>query len=153
MSSKRKLCSRVSFVSMFLSFLLSLLPNHSLHFPGLLVEATELTSLSPRVVFTKQGPVQGFLGPGNVGAHYQPQTDGSYTFRHYTGRPVVEVRFSVYTLLSKILNPMLGSSTSTWFLSLIIFANISEINRSSKAFPMHLHRWAIYVTKTPCPHH
>lgn len=82
-------------LSVFVSFLLVLsLPDyHCLQFKtiGVLVEASELTSLSPRVVFTKQGPVQGFLGPGNVGAHYQPQTDGSYTFRHYSGRPVVEV--------------------------------------------------------------
>jgi len=59
------------------------------------VKATELNALSPRVVFTKQGPVQGFLGPGNVGAHYKPQTDGSYAFRHYSGRPVIEVSYRI----------------------------------------------------------
>lgn len=54
-------------------------------------DATDLNSHSPRVVFTKQGPVQGFLGPGNVGVHYQPQPDGTYAFRHFSGRPIIEV--------------------------------------------------------------
>ncbi|CAL8114294.1 unnamed protein product [Orchesella dallaii] len=55
------------------------------------VKATELNSLSPRVVFTKQGPVQGFLGPGNVGAPYKPQTGGSYSFGFFSGKPVIEI--------------------------------------------------------------
>ncbi|CAL8114258.1 unnamed protein product [Orchesella dallaii] len=55
------------------------------------VKATELNFLSPRVVHTKQGPVQGFVGPGNVGAHYKLQPDGSYSLRHYKGIPVIEI--------------------------------------------------------------
>jgi hypothetical protein len=56
------------------------------------VKCYELTQMSPRVVFTKQGPVQGFIGPRVNNPHHLPQLTGSnFNIRQYGGRPVVEV--------------------------------------------------------------
>jgi hypothetical protein len=68
-------------------------------FSILLVECYDKLEMSPRIVFTKQGPVQGFLGPANVLGgynqlpHYSSGGNTDFNLRHYNGRPLVEVLY------------------------------------------------------------
>ncbi|XP_035714842.1 neuroligin-4, X-linked-like isoform X2 [Folsomia candida] len=62
--------------------------------------ASTLHNMSPRVVFTKQGPVQGFLGPADSGIYHTPHyssggsgsgRDRGFDMRQYNGKPIIEI--------------------------------------------------------------
>lgn len=67
--------------------------------------ASTLHNMSPRVVFTKQGPVQGFLGPADSGIYHTPHyssggsgsgRDRGFDMRQYNGKPIIEVRLDIF---------------------------------------------------------